>query len=150
MLLQPCYWILFNSAISRNNKIFLFDSKQKRNVFLEDLHTINYGFVENVYSFLAKTCKEDGEEYTQEIMQFEEAVNEYYGCEDADEDPTSHHPDRRSLVALRKSVISRRSPYRGLNFGNSRHCRNSSRQFIDLSERLMAFAGVCWRFSSSQ
>lgn len=42
-----------------------------------------------------------------------------------------------------KSVISRCSLYRGLDFGNSWHYRNSSRRFIDLSERLMAFAGVC-------
>lgn len=62
--------------------------------FLEDLHTINYGFVENVHSFLTIACKEDSKGYSQEIMQFEEAVNEYYGCEDADEDPASHHPDR--------------------------------------------------------
>lgn len=80
--------------------------------FLDDLHTIYYGFVENVYFFLAIARKEDSEAYSQEIMQFEKAINEYYGCEDADENPASHHPDRRSLVALQKSVISRPSPYR--------------------------------------
>jgi len=59
-----------------------------------------------VYSFLAIACKEDGEEYTQEIMQLNEAVNEYYGRKDADEDPTSHHPDRRLSASRKVDVLS--------------------------------------------
>lgn len=76
-------------------------------------------------------------------MQFNETVNEYYGREDANEDPASHHPDRRSVCRSAKiGDVNRRFPCRGLDFGKSRHRRNSSRRFIDLSERLLALAGV--------
>lgn len=67
--------------------------------------TVDHGLIENVHPFFAEAREEDGEEHAQEVMKFDEAINEYEGYEDPDEDPTNHHLDRPVQLSLDEKSI---------------------------------------------
>jgi len=70
------------------------------------LHTVDYGFIQNVHPFFAVACEEDGEEHAQKVMKFDKAVNEHDGYEDPDKDPTSHHLDRAVRLSLHENQFN--------------------------------------------
>lgn len=65
--------------------------------------TVDHGFVENVHSFLAVACEEDGDAQAQEVMKFDKAVKEDDGHEDPDKDPASHHLARAVRWSLHEN-----------------------------------------------
>lgn len=132
------FLIHINETVSLHREGFI-----NRSTNVNFSRTVDHGFVENVHSSLAVACEEDGETHAQEVMKFDEAVNEGDSHEDPDQDPTSHHLDRAVPVAAPRKSIRPDKPdalrSRGRLDLDILHRRNTSHRFIDSSGRPTAF-----------